>query len=395
MSYFLYYSRAEGVPEIANLFGRYLNNPVSYRSKVRLKDLFQKHTFFCYPKFDVAFTRKHNPEINAFIKRGFCGKIVDWKSFLRNVYYYGLILFFPFSAAGVIRFENNVDNENNVMLFPNNKKIKIVDFSSRIVTNIHKEKYDTEWYRKEVSFRSEMDLPYVIPVKALSESVYEEPFITAYTLARVDRKSRLIMTDKVFSILAQLSKVDHKTLFISEYSQQLLKLYHTKIQKLAGRIDESEINILFLTLVESLLESSSFIETGLSHGDVQRGNILLDTNGNVYLIDWETYDIRSTYYDLLVFQYGLKNKAIQFDLIKRSLKADQLELRNVAEGIVSGTALKNMWKVYLLEDILLLLEETLMLPNGEADGLRYYEKSNCEQYMKLFDIDLKENGEIA
>ena len=103
-------------------------------------------------------------------------------------------------------------------------------------------------------------------------------------------------------------------------------------------------------LYNTLSASDELIEVGLSHGDLQAGNIWIENiTEKVYIIDWESYGTRSVGYDYA---------ALCRDLRKRSGIA-RLASSNVTEDVV-----------ILYEDLLFKLEELISLP-GDIGSLDF------------------------
>lgn len=126
-----------------------------------------------------------------------------------------------------------------------------------------------------------------------------------------------------------------------------------------------------LALAETLVnrigqgpEASAPIPTVISHGDFQPGNIIVPTQsdaGPVYVIDWEYAARRCCWYDAVVyalasrFPRDLANRVRDF---WRDPSASAAALAWCGAGGGGQAALINRTLVFLLEDLLLRIEET-------------------------------------
>ena len=119
--------------------------------------------------------------------------------------------------------------------------------------------------------------------------------------------------------------------------------------------------VLLNSVVEKLgdvARNNNPIEVGFSHGDLQAGNIWVDDNNNLFIIDWESWSVRSIWYDQAVLFEKLRPGSIKSYLYSSS--------PNSQKAIV------------LLEDIVFHLNELNSLPDnfGEKSFYQYVDEIN-------------------
>ena len=115
-----------------------------------------------------------------------------------------------------------------------------------------------------------------------------------------------------------------------------------------GHIYNLNINSVCLTkLIESINDET--ITITLSHGDLQPGNVWVDKDGKIFIIDWESWNQRSIWYD----------KAVMFGNIRS---------KGLSEYIKSND-INTQTAIVCLEDIIFRLTELYNLPldYGEKD----------------------------
>ena len=136
-------------------------------------------------------------------------------------------------------------------------------------------------------------------------------------------------------------------------------------------VEKNRIMTFATKLAEINAYDSYDIKLTLSHGDLQKGNLLLESeNRKLWILDWETWEIRSEYYDKMLFYYNLRNSS---KIVKnlRALLADKE--RSISLRIKKNEHLKSIIRVFLLEDIVWQLEETKVMPDAIfSRGLRAY-----------------------
>lgn len=237
----------------------------------------------------------------------------------------------------------------DTLIYPCNRKYRIFDFARQTVAVQIKAGFPTEQLKHEIAFRTRDDLPEFVPaVVSHSELGYTEQIIDGRPLARLS-DGFAQYRQEAYAQLTAYASAFNEILSGSEYSQRLRE----RALEMAGRT-----MLRMENLIESLCEAVARqprIVTTFSHGDLQPGNIWIENRTNkLFIIDWESWGIRSNLYDKATLFDGLRPGNIQSYLAKDGIPMDEKT-------------------VVLLEDLIFQLEEYHSLP-GEfgLDKLRQY-----------------------
>lgn len=144
------------------------------------------------------------------------------------------------------------------------------------------------------------------------------------------------------------------------------------------------------SLAVPLLDGSLSVSTAMTHGDFQPANILIPQDAvdvPVYLIDWEYSGRRCRWYDALVFDLGSRFPSGLADRV-HGWVAD--EVRSAAAllwcgGAPDGWSSKQMMATFLLDDLLLRIEDTTVvgLFRPAAGFLTFIEELNRLRWRSL------------
>ena len=195
--------------------------------------------------------------------------------------------------------------------------------------------------------------------QTLKETKYELLVVIAnqgYTEQIIDGRPLARLSDgfaqyrqAAYAQLTAYASAFNETLSGCEYSRRLRE----RAMEMAGRT-----TLRMEDLIDALCEAVARqprIVTTFSHGDLQPGNIWIENKTNkLFIIDWESWGIRSNWYDKATLFDGLRPGNIQSYLDKEGIPMDEKT-------------------VVLLEDLIFQLEEHHSLP-GEfgLDKLRRY-----------------------
>lgn len=251
---------------------------------------------------------------------------------------------------------------HDVLIYPCNKKIRLFDFSSGMVHTVLKDGYPDDYLKREVAFRQEMMSGFVPGVVKSSDGCYTECIIrNGKPLARI-RDLIYVEKKKKESLDLLLSLTNTK-----EYTSSLDYITYLKARclDLVSRKKGFDNALNVISAFDKLLATTQDCEFELvtSHGDFQPGNIWIDTNGRILIIDWETVKKRSPYYDYAALYCQLRNHGGLHNLCNR-ISADQYM------SSVKGIPVESIVNVILAEELEYQTEELLSLPN--VVGLNQY-----------------------
>lgn len=350
-----------------------------YQTEVRMlnsrNETNPSNLYFCLPLLNVIyrsdFSRK---EIMKFVKSNMVGNQSFFSKLLIK-FYIILALMFP------VRFSDKlmeIQNNSTIdVIYPGNKKLKILNFTKKSITNILKSGFDNEWLNNEINFRNRSKFDFVLKIDECGTDYYVERMLIGKPIARLKVTNIKGIFPKVLNYMEQLA-VDSKTLDSIEYAHKLssdIELLLKSVKEKNGYDDEhtEAINELHSLILNNLVQMNPdlLIEIHTTHGDLQKGNIFIDNNQKIYILDWETVAVRLGNYDKIIYKYDLRNS---YNLILNFKKYINIE----------GSNKKNIVELYLfiLEDLKWYLKEATQLKKGSISiGLQNYSNLNIFSFI--------------
>ena len=246
---------------------------------------------------------------------------------------------------------------SSLLIYPCNKKYRIFDFKQNTVAVIGKYGFSNSDLQHEIEFRKRDDLPDFVPrFVSFYENGYEEKIIDGRPLARISDDFESLC-HQAYRLLQQYGLSYQKTVSANEYVATLkANILHLLNQKSSYRnIVENLMEMLALSISENGTVTLTF-----SHGDLQSGNIWVENGtGKIYIIDWESWGIRSNWYDKAALFQNLRPGDIQGYLVDRELDLE--------------------CAIVLLEDLAFHLNELNSLPGdfGKNQFERYCNEIMC------------------
>lgn len=240
----------------------------------------------------------------------------------------------------------------NTLIYPCNRKYRIFDFVKQTVSVQIKSGFPTEQLRHEIAFRTRKDLPGFVPTLVSHTAFgYTERIIDGRPLARITDDFEKYKR-AAFDQLSAYANQFNETVTGNDYAVKLSE----KANKLAKEID-IDLKSLLKSLVAGISKLQEIVTT-FSHGDLQMGNIWIENKTNkVFIIDWESWGTRSSFYDKAALFNGLRPGDISKYLNKEGIATEEKA-------------------VVLLEDLVFQLEEYSSLPGqfGLEKLKKYIEK---------------------
>jgi len=208
-------------------------------------------------------------------------------------------------------FSTNIDLGNAAMIMPGNQRFRLFDFQNHTTLVATKNGFSTDCIKREIEFRGRRDLPdFVLPIRPLGADAYEEPLLDAVPINRLwTKKSEKCAQSQLLHVIQSLAACDQTTVCGAQYAPKLMVLFDVAFahaQKRFLGLDPSALNRPF-KFANACIASISEISLSRSHGDFQPGNVLLDSDDRLNLIDWEDTDIRTASYDAMVYCLGARN----------------------------------------------------------------------------------------
>lgn len=252
----------------------------------------------------------------------------------------------------------------DVLIYPCNKKIRLFDFASGTVHTVLKDGFPDNYIKRETTFRNETDASFVPKITRAGVGCYSEQIICdGKPLARIHGVA--YVEEKKKESLALLKSLTTKKDCIGakEYLGQIKARCLSLLCDKEGFQNGKRVTALF----DGLLSGIEDCEIGLvtSHGDFQPGNIWIDAEGKVVIIDWETVKLRSPFYDYSALYCQLRNSGGLQYFCKRVLSNQHL-------STMKDIPVETVIRVILAEELEYQTEELLSFPG--IMGIELYEK---------------------
>lgn len=338
-----------------------------------------KNSMYCFPRIGIIIPQKPCRQIKQQVNREYRITYSLPRKIVMNLYIAGVFAIPRLLCEKKLVFAPGIVNRE-MFIEPGNKKIKIIDYRSRTIENVVKSGFSKSWIRNEITIRNTRS-EYLIPLKETKDG-YTEQIHCGYSFPRLtgDEKSRL--QSDVQSIISdfagQKELVDGKVYFTTLFDSinrrideltynERLTIQNERIKRLVGAIC-AKLDMGQIPLCQS-------------HGDLQEGNLFYDVDEKkVYLIDMETYKKRSRYYDLMLFYYGFRNASRFIENVKR-FKHDKG--KKLGEGPLGENQIKNLIRLFSLEDIEWQLDEMEVMPQGTvSNGMKIYAENLYDWIME-------------
>lgn len=303
-------------------------------------------TLYVYPQLNAIITRKPSKNVKKYLYNEYKVRGSLLKALVVKAYVFACL-----NSNGVLAAKKiNIPNEMNAhkLIYPCNKKYRIFDFERDTVSVIPKCGFPTNDLEREIEFRSNNTAPFIPALVSYSENNYSENIIDGLPLARITDNFEGFCEEAIEILEQYAEKTGKVTKKISkEYALELRSVIDGFINRKSKYVDETVLEKIVTKLIESINDET--ITITLSHGDLQPGNVWVDKDGKIFIIDWESWNQRSIWYD----------KAVMFGNIRS---------KGLSEYIKSND-INTQTAIVCLEDIIFRLTELYNLPldYGEKD----------------------------
>lgn len=321
-------------------------------TKSKHEDLNVLHT---YDKLNAIISEHPSKNVRAFLKTEYTVGGSLFRKLLVTAY-----LNIALHTRGLLSNKSNLFlkgvNKNDIhhfLIYPCNKKIRIFNFKSNEIDVVTKAGFPNDSIKKEIEFRTRHKSLHVEPIIDYGVNWYRERIIDGTPLARINNSSEdyIFLKKKSLNILLSITESSITTINPAVYIKDII----CKIKSITVPI------IAYLPSIQYTLEQIETILVGklsgfdtsitlkLSHGDFHHGNIWIEKiSNNIIIIDWETCDVRSEWYDVVTLFGGLRETKGIEHLLKKILSGEKHELSK----LIREEDLNKIIFIVLLEDLL-------------------------------------------
>lgn len=316
-------------------------------NKKTLEDFFGKSdakTELCvYPHLNAIITKRPSKAVKKYIYTEYSvnGSVI--KRTLAWLYTRACLNTFGILASRIITFPAQVGSD--VLIYPCNRKFRIFNFREGIVSVITKWGFSQRSLHNETSFRTKCaPADFILPIDQYSDNQYTEHIIDGIPLARIP--DNYLLRKSALELWQTYSKETRQSVDSFEYEKQLelcIENYKSRVEQEKPLVDLKMLDSVAKYYLRVIGDSQETIELIQSHGDLQPGNIWIENiTGKIYIIDWESVETRSIWYDRAVLFENIRNR----DGIKKIASQS---------GLISA--------VVTMEELIYRMNELCELPN--------------------------------
>ncbi|GAB6155714.1 hypothetical protein JCM17380_44650 [Desulfosporosinus burensis] len=342
----------------------YFTNIYMCPSVVNVVKKNQKCDLYIFPRLNAIISLHVNRSVVSFLEDEYRVRGSILRRLIVKTYIWSAIRFKWMFAVKGICITGLQHDLSEMLIYPCNRKIRVFHFEKGIVDVILKEGFADATLRNEISARTILSKTFIPKIEEVFVNGYREKIIDGIPLARIsDNIKYETYRAEAYQCVHEIGLANKRLVSLQEYVNQLVSEIASKsVNKLWAELSTS--------IQDMLQDDTSEIPLGPSHGDLHHGNIWVERNTkSVIIIDWETYNERSLWYDAAVLFCGLRNvQGIQQlpEQIEKMIATGEVQFYNSqlnSMGVIIS--------VLLLEDMLFKLLEHSALPceldNTEAD----------------------------
>lgn len=349
-----------------NTLKRYFKTVHGKNVDIETKGYNLKNNMVIYPHVGSIMTRTPNIKILSFLLKQYNIRNKPLKRMLAKMYVLSCFFSYGLLAEKGLIIGNKGLINNSIAIMPANRKIRIYNFKEGYVDAVIKDNFTHKYFDNEMSFRLNNSYDFVPKIISYGKDWYREEILSGRSLARITDEVlyNKCVTDaaKYMSIIAQnsLEFIDASNYVQKLYEEISIKMNAAKAEKNIRSYDK------ILKIAEKASKNGALLNAPIpvteSHGDLQSGNVWVDKeNEKTYIIDWETHEKRSKWYDCATIFLSTRRA----NMLKKMM--DDREKNYVKQAILFNDDNKdyNMLAVIgiiTLEDILFYLDDMLELP---------------------------------
>lgn len=268
-----------------------------------------------------------------------------------------------------------------------NRTIRIFDYNTGNTVSIQKSGFSDKYFKQHLMFRINNAYDFIPPMLSYGDNWFEEKILSGVMLARLtderEYNRAIECALKDMSLIAEntLQNLDAKL-----YLHDLVNYINDGLRKAfdnkgISSFDFAEQYISFLETQASSIDG--LIPTVVSHGDLQGGNILVAPD-KVWIIDWETNERRSAWFDAITLQFATRYHGGIMQLTKVCMEDDAIQ--KMMRVYKCEFDPKKIIVIFLLEDIKFYMEDMLELPGsaGRISFDNYMQEINEINWKEFF-----------
>ena len=329
-------------------------------NKNTLKKYYQnsKHEkrLYIYPELNAIVTARPSKVVRRYLYTEFRVNGSYLKRLLVRLYA-GVLL----NSGGLLATKSlkiKTDADADTLIYPCNKKYRVFDFKANKVSVLGKDGFPTDNLMREMQFRTNHSATFIPGFLYCDNDGYTEMIIDGCPVARTGTRMPELC-DRAFAIWSDYIRPYTRQIPMEDYAAMLearIEQLKVQLQNSGKHMDTQRMDGVCRALLQQMRCGQNSVPISLSHGDLQPGNIWVENGTDkLYIIDWESWQERSTWYD----------RATLYDALRRS------------EGIAEYAICRDPeHATVLLEDVIFRLVELTTLPGD-------YGRDDFDSYLQM------------
>lgn len=342
---------------------------IVYGHKLEIRTLknFLTRNVCIYPKINAIITRFPSRRVINYVLSEFNIRDGKIKYVAAKIYCLTCLFSAGLFADKTLQFNGLNPIHDDILIWPSNRKLRIFDFRNKYIDSIIKTGFTSKYFKNELTFRLSSEYKFIPGIISYGENWYREPILSGQPLARItDKKLYVKSRNEAIAHMREIAEQSVRYVKSKEYALELWSKVKQLIHQAKShkKIQTSE-NILKVASVafNKAISLKEDIPLVISHGDLQAGNIWVDNRGNrTYIIDWETHEFRSIWYDPATLLLETRKKNGLHNLVNIK-EPDRVKNAILANDVKKDYNIDSILGIIVLEDIIFCLEDNLELPN--------------------------------
>jgi hypothetical protein len=268
--------------------------------------------WFCNPHLNVIFLGNAEPQTLAPTRMVFANSPFPWRRPLQ----WGYVQIATrrptarWLASMAMSTTPSVPGGEHLVLWGGNSRLYLADVSGQRVCAIQKHGFGVTGMMRDLRARRQpgnWPIPRILDA-APDGTWFEQPYVAGRPLNVLPPgKHAVSLQEEAFSFLRRWVDLTQTEESVADYVQQTAARIRSDLAQtgLLSQRDRTDV----IAWVDAAMETIGRLEkrggntltTAVGHGDFQPGNIFVDDDNHLWVIDWENLDRRQLLYDVLVF----------------------------------------------------------------------------------------------
>lgn len=270
-----------------------------------------------------------------------------------------------------------------------NRSIRIFDYKNLVTTSIQKQGFTDKYFVNQLKYRLNHKYEFIPPIIANGNYWFQEPLINGRALARETDIEKYKQAEREALVCMQtIAKDSLEECEAQIYCTELI----IRLQALSQRTKETKTistaeleKKLLLNVTQYLKRVRGTLMTAITHGDLQAGNIYIDNDGKTWVLDWETQERRSAWFDAATLLFATRYDGGIKKLIEGGNEPEST-MKKLCSVSPCSLKLNEMILIYVAEDLVFNYEDMLELPDngGSASFDRYINELSAIDWAGFF-----------